>query len=434
MLDELRIYNRAITAAEVSTLYNYIPLTAASLPATQTVCAGSNFTQTVNVTGSGGLTYQWYFNGKPLSDGGAISGTQTATLSIANVSAAHAGNYTVHVTQNSCFTVVSDTMALNIDSIVITAQPTNQTICVNQPLNLSVTAIGTGLSYQWTLNGNNIPGATSATYSVDSASAADSGNYQVVVSNNNCLIASNVVNVVVSATAPAQPNPITGNTIVCQNSTQTYSVAEVPGATSYTWTLPSGWRGNSITNSITATVGSNGDTISVIANNGCGSSAAQTLAITVNPLPNVTVSSNANTLTANQAGATYQWIDCNNNNTLISGATSQSFTPTTSGSYAVIVTWNGCSDTSACQNVIITGIGTQVLSKLSFTIYPNPNRGNFTIQTERGGVFELIDVVGKVINTYTITNKQQTVQESLPAGMYFVREKNNGIIQKLIIE
>jgi hypothetical protein len=284
------------------------------------------------------------------------------------------------------------------------------------------------------LNGNNIPGATSATYSVDSASAADSGNYQVVVSNNNCLIASNVVNVVISATAPAQPNPITGNTIVCQNSTQTYIVAEVPGATSYTWTLPSGWRGNSITNSITATVGSNGDTISVIANNGCGSSAAQTLAITVNPLPNVTVSSNANTLTANQAGATYQWIDCNNNNTLISGATSQSFTPTTSGSYAVIVTWNGCSDTSACQNVIITGIGTQVLSKLSFTIYPNPNRGNFTIQTERGGVFELIDVVGKVINTYTITNKQQTVQESLPAGMYFVREKNNGIIQKLIIE
>jgi hypothetical protein len=40
----------------------------------------------------------------------------------------------------------------------------------------------------------------------------------------------------------------------------------------------------------------------------------------------------------------------------------------------------------------------------------------------------------KVINTYTITNTQQTVHENLPVGMYFIREKNSGSVQKLIIE
>jgi hypothetical protein len=136
----------------------------------------------------------------------------------------------------------------------------------------------------------------------------------------------------------------------------------------------------------------------------------------------------------NQAGAAYQWIDCNNNNAPISGATSQSFTPTTSGSYAVVVTLNGCSDTSACQTVTITGVDTQALSKQVFSIYPNPNRGALTIQSTKGGIFELIDVTGKVINTYTITNTQQTVQENIPSGMYFVREKESGSVQKLIIE
>jgi hypothetical protein len=69
-----------------------------------------------------------------------------------------------------------------------------------------------------------------------------------------------------------------------------------------------------------------------------------------------------------------------------------------------------------------------------YHIFPNPNHGTFTIQTKRGGIFELADVTGKVINTYTLTNSQQTVHENLPAGMYFVREKASGKAQKIIIQ
>jgi hypothetical protein len=64
-------------------------------------------------------------------------------------------------------------------------------------------------------------------------------------------------------------------------SSQTYSISAVSGATSYTWTLPSGWSGSSTSTSITTTAGSAGGTISVSANNSCGAGAARTLAVSV---------------------------------------------------------------------------------------------------------------------------------------------------------
>jgi hypothetical protein len=83
------------------------------------------------------------------------------------------------------------------------------------------------------------------------------------------------------SSVPAQPGTITGNTSVASGSSQTYSVAAVSGATSYTWTLPSGWSGSSTSASITTSAGTVGGNISVKANNACGASTARTLAVTV---------------------------------------------------------------------------------------------------------------------------------------------------------
>jgi hypothetical protein len=105
---------------------------------------------------------------------------------------------------------------------------------------------------------------------------------------------------------------------------------------------------------------------------------------------------------------------------------SGAFQTTNEGSYDVFVTKIDLGGT--------TGVETLVNKDALFSIFPNPNKGSFTIQSSKGGVFELMDVTGKVINTYTITNSQQTVKESLPAGIYFVREKESGSVQKLIIE
>jgi hypothetical protein len=81
-----------------------------------------------------------------------------------------------------------------------------------------------------------------------------------------------------------------------------------------------------------------------------------------------------------------------------------------------------------------SSVETLVNIETIFSIFPNPNKGIFTIKSEKGGVFELMDITGKVVHTYTITNTQQTINENIPAGMYFVREKESGSVQKVIIE
>ena len=69
-----------------------------------------------------------------------------------------------------------------------------------------------------------------------------------------------------------------------------------------------------------------------------------------------TISQTDVTLTADQNNATYQWLDCDNNNSPITGETAQSYTPTVTGNYAVEVTLNGCSTISECTLVDFTGV------------------------------------------------------------------------------
>ena len=65
----------------------------------------------------------------------------------------------------------------------ISAQPQSQSRFVGETAALSVTAAGTGLTYQWKLNGKDIAGATNATYAIASVQTSDAGKYVVTVSN-----------------------------------------------------------------------------------------------------------------------------------------------------------------------------------------------------------------------------------------------------------
>jgi stress response protein SCP2 len=58
-----------------------------------------------------------------------------------------------------------------------------------------------------------------------------------------------------------------------------------------------------------------------------------------------------NVLIANATPATYQWINCATH-TPIAGQINQSYTATQNGSYAVKISQNGCTDTSACVSLI----------------------------------------------------------------------------------
>jgi hypothetical protein len=67
-------------------------------------------------------------------------------------------------------------------------------------------------------------------------------------------------------------------------------------------------------------------------------------------------------------------------------------------------------------------------------VYPNPANHQLTLQTLRGGIFELIDISGRVLNIYNINNTIETIPINLPSGLYFIREKESGVTQKLMIE
>ncbi|HEX4441440.1 MAG TPA: FG-GAP-like repeat-containing protein [Thermoanaerobaculia bacterium] len=84
------------------------------LPPAHAAVVGSAATLHALASGYGSLSYQWRKGGTPLSDGGSISGSQTATLTIDPVAFDDAGSYDVIVT-DSCTSSTSQTVTLSVE-------------------------------------------------------------------------------------------------------------------------------------------------------------------------------------------------------------------------------------------------------------------------------------------------------------------------------
>ena len=130
-------------------------------------------------------------------------------------------------------------------------------------------------------------------------------------------------------------------------------------------------------------------------------------------------------ITSNQANATYQWVDCNNNYTDLVGETGQAFIPDTNGLYAVIITKNGCSDTSACS--VIDVIGIEENNDLqSLAIYPNPTSSEINIvfsATLENATIEVLSLSGELLGASIVVNADKTVLDlnDLPSGLYLIK-------------
>lgn len=129
----------------------------------------------------------------------------------------------------------------------ISRQPASQTVLEGQSATFSVVASGAApLAYQWQRNGANISGATTASYTLSSATLADNGaKFQVVVSNAYGQLTSNQVTLTISTNSPPQAtitSPITGS---LYSGGQTISVAGTAtdpeegtlGAGAFSWTV-----------------------------------------------------------------------------------------------------------------------------------------------------------------------------------------------------
>lgn len=268
-------------------------------------------------------TYQWNLNGLPIT--GAINDSVTVSAS---------GSYTVSLDHPAlgCTTTSAP--------IVLTAYPLpTPVITVNGNV---LSADPNYASYYWYKDGVWMTAVTNQS----SITVTQNGYYSVVVQDNVnfCPGTSSAVQVCVSLMAGTPA--ISGPAVICQGGTYFYSISPVAGATSYTWTLPTGSSGSAsggtnaiITNAIIVTVGGVSGAITVTPSSNCATGITQSTNVTVRAKPVITAPDTAfcagdslRLYTANQPGTTYQWFY---GTSPIPGATDTSLVVNIAGIYAV---------------------------------------------------------------------------------------------------
>lgn len=138
----------------------------------------------------------------------------------------------------------------------------------------------------------------------------------------------------------------------------------------------------------------------------------------------VSVAQSGQVLTANFMGAdTYQWLDCDNSFMPLSGETSTTFTASSAGNYAVEISNNGCTDTSACYTINTVGLDeNNIADKVS--VFPNPTHDKMTIElgtTYQNVQVTLADLSGKRLEYNEVRGVSEfefSIEQ--PAGMYLL--------------
>jgi hypothetical protein len=278
-----------------------------NLGANTSLCA-SQGGLTLNA-GNAGSSYLWNTNDT----------TQSILASIT-------GLYIVRVTQNGC--VGRDTVFINIKPNPIVNLGNDTSICLaSTPFTLN--AGNSGSTYLW---------STTATTQTIGVSA--SGTYFISVTQDGCTSRDTIV-----ITVRANPMVNLGaDTSICAGQSLTLNAGN-PGS-SFVWST------NDTTQSIS--VNSIGNYFVSVTQNGC--SAQDSIQI-INATLNTTVTTLGNTFIAADSTSNYQWLDCANSKAIIPGATSRSLTVQGCArqifNYAVVLSKNGCVDTSGCQQLIL---------------------------------------------------------------------------------
>lgn len=187
-------------------------------------------------------------------------------------------------------------------------------VCAGSSKTYSTATISGATAYEWTLPNGWTGTSTSNSITVTVGTA--SGTISVKGSNACGLSTLGASKSITVSQTLSQPSAIEGSASVCANKSEVYSIQAVSGASSYVWSLPSGWVGSSTSNTITATTSSISGTISVVASNVCGNNPSSSLSIQSSDIPSLSsISGDAsvcnNTMhtysTSSVPNATYTW-------------------------------------------------------------------------------------------------------------------------------
>jgi hypothetical protein len=178
-VDDVRIYDTALTAAQIAALVfgPGNPPGITQQPSAQSAYLGAtnaSATFNVGVSGSPTILYQWKKNGIN------ISGATSQSYSISPVTSANLAAYSVGIT-NSYGGTNSASASLSWSTPPV--DPVEETVLVGSNASFSVTmpTDSTGYSYQWQKGGVPIGGATASNYTLNNAQLTDSANYAVAV-------------------------------------------------------------------------------------------------------------------------------------------------------------------------------------------------------------------------------------------------------------
>ncbi|PBQ30864.1 hypothetical protein CNR22_03430 [Sphingobacteriaceae bacterium] len=365
------------------------------------ICAGDTSVLTV----SGALSYSW----NP-----AVSLNSTAV-----VSPTTATNYLVTgINSLGCTSIMGQVILVNAQPTVIAI--TNKTlVCVGGSATL--TASGSANSYTWS------GGQTSATTIVNPLATS----IYSVTGQNTITGCKKTNTVVVTIFTPVLS--ISATSSICTGGT---ALLTSSGALTYTWS--NGSNLNSATVSpVTALV----YTLSATSNsNGLHCASTATASVGIYSNPTVTVHSNKSILCKGEkailtgSGAqTYTWSNT------ASGATLQ-VSPMAQTIYTVTGTdSNGCVNTGTVllKISVCAGIGQLNRDTGVLTIYPNPNNGEFTVQSQADLDLRLVNELGQVVNFIKLSdsNEHKTHLTDIANGIYFImgNKDNQMISQKIII-
>ena len=458
------------SAVSGSVTVNTAPaITAQPSTTAQSVCLNGAATQ-LSVTATGvGLTYQWYSNTTNSNSGGTLlSGATSSTYTPVTTTAGILYYYVI--VSGTCTppvtSAVSGSVTVNT-APAITAQPSTstQSVCLNgAATQLSVTATGAGLTYQWyknTTNSNSggtlLSGATSSTYTPVTTTAGVLYYYVIVSGTCTPPVTSAVSGSVTVNTAPAiTAQPSTTAQSVCLNGAATQlSVTATGVGLTYQWysnttnsnsggTLLSGATSSTYT-PVTTTAGIL--YYYVIVSGTCAPpvTSAVSGSVTVNTAPAITTQPSTTTqsvclngaatqlsVTATGAGLTYQWYsntaNSNSGGTLLSGATSSTYTPatTTAGTlyYYVIISGTCTPPVTSNPSGAVVIISPSVGGTLTITgsptapfnvksLCPSPNTatinlgahvGNVTWESSTNGGATWVTAVGTASQTQLIVS------------------------------
>jgi hypothetical protein len=352
-----------------------------SIAGSNSLCTGNSITLTAN----GANSYSWS-NGS-VNQSIVISPTANASYSVIGSSLGCNGTSSTAI---SVYTTPTVSIAGG-----------SSLVCAGSTVNLTASGANT---YSWS-NGGNTPAIT--------VSPQASTSYTVVgTSTAGCTaLAVKVVSVISNPAVSAFAGPSS----ICAGQQSTLMAF---GATTYSWSTGATTSSNVVAPNVSTT-------FSVIGTVTPGCSTTVTLQLTVNPSPFVGASGGGTLCsgmsgTLNATGAnSYSWSN---------GATTSSVvvTPSASTVYSVTGTSTaGCSGTSTVgvTVVICTGLASGSTVNSEVRIFPNPNTGEFFIQSASLiSRIEIFDVRGNLLLSKEIRSENKSVNISEFAnGLYFVK-------------